>query len=458
MASPSTLELETAIGPRAFSGSTTTEIALEASLGHDTKLLGNMRLWLVKQGLPQSSVNAAVKSSMAKAYCYTAYLRAWRNKVNPSWALLENNDEDEMKSNSSANAITGIAAAAPPSPAAPIPAHTEQWLKDLYVQIEKITTNLIEDKLNRTTLRLDDGAKEQIRSLAKSAATVRVEELMPPRTIEIKDIAKNTLVPIGLQHAAFPTLLRAMQAKDHRGYHLNIWLTGPTGSGKTSAVESAAKGLGLMFEAEGSLDADYKIMGFYNANGVYVETAFFRRYTTGGVILLDEIDNYSPSALLAVNAATANSFCQFPCGHYVRHPDCIIIACANTWGLGATGDYVGRTRLDAASLDRFQPKIPWPVDEKLERAIAEQMAGDLGTEWHDTVIAARHRAIAQGLKIIISPRATFNGISLLKQGFTDEEVIGMTIAAGLSPEQVKSIGLSATSASNERGFAAGQRY
>ena len=59
MASPSTLELETAIGCSASNGSPATEEVLTAHLANDVQLLGNMRLWLVKQGLPQSSVNAA---------------------------------------------------------------------------------------------------------------------------------------------------------------------------------------------------------------------------------------------------------------------------------------------------------------------------------------------------------------------------------------------------------------
>ena len=69
------------------------------------------------------------------------------------------------------------------------------------------------------------------------------------------------------------------------------------------------------------------------------------------------------------------------------------------------------------------------------------MAGELGLDWHDVVLKARNAAAKQGLKIIVSPRATFTGIALLKQGFTDVEVIEMTLAAGLSPEQAKAIGV-----------------
>jgi len=230
-----------------------------------------------------------------------------------------------------------------------------------------------------------------------------------------------------------------VQAKDHRGFRLNIWLTGPTGSGKTTAAENVAKALSLPFGTDGSLDADYKVLGFRDANGNVISTQFLDIYENGGVYVADEIDNWLPSALLSLNAALANGYCTSPRGLIRRHPDACVIACANTWGLGATNEYVGRAKQDAASLDRFQPKIDWPVDERLEAALAEAQDPAVGPEWHKTVLEARRKAAAQGLRIIISPRATFAGIALLAAGFTEADVIAMTIAAGLSPEQQRAI-------------------
>ena len=395
-----------------------------------------LRQWLIRQGIPERNAIGAMETSLAKAYCIPNYLRSWRNKVNPSFALLgEIGDEPEAQAVEAAPA--GGASAA----------QSERWLKDLWQQIDKSVNTLVVDKLNKTEIKLSDVAKGQIKDLAKAEAKATIAELMPPRQIEVVNPLTGTTINVGHQHDKFPLLLKALAARDHRGLRLNIWLTGPTGSGKTSACASAAKALGLEFEAEGSLDADYKLMGFFDAQGRYVETAFFRRYTKGGVILLDEIDNYSPSALLAVNAATANGFAQFPCGLFQRHPDCIIIACANTWGFGATNDYTGRTRLDAATLDRFSPKINWNYDEALERAIAHSQGDAMGIAWFQVVRSARNRAREQGLKIIVSPRATYNGIALLQQGFALRDVVEMTLGAGISPEQAKAIGLHAIDAS-----------
>lgn len=431
-------EIEAKIG--VASGSNLRSVETLITLGH----FHDLGDWLILKGIPVKEAQKSLFSSRTKAYIYPPYLSAWRRKVNPSYDLLDHNDDDNG-TNTVTNNID------PPKPiAAPSTsnndrsfskAETEIFLKQLYSQVETTVNKLVDERFKGFKFTLDETAKNQIKALGRESAEATIRELMPPRTIEINNIATGISTNLGLQHEQFPILLRAVQAKDHRGFRLNVWLTGPTGSGKTSACESVAKALSLSFGSDGSLDADYKVLGFRDANGNIISTQFLDIYENGGIYVADEIDNWMPSALLSLNAALANGWVSSPKGMIQRHKDACVIACANTWGLGATGEYVGRTRLDAASLDRFQPKINWPYDEKMERAIANNQGGEIGTLWHETIVSARRKAAAQGLKIIISPRATFNGISLLNAGFDWLEVIDMTVAAGISAEQKKSIGL-----------------
>lgn len=230
------------------------------------------------------------------------------------------------------------------------------------------------------------------------------------------------------EHYQFPRLLAAVKAG------CNVWLAGPAGSGKTTGAERAAAALGIPFSFDGALDTEYKLTGFVDAGGRIVSTAFKRAYTEGGLHLLDECDGSAPSALLAINAALANGFAAFPDGMAKRHPDFRCVAAANTWGLGATYDYVGRAKLDAAFLDRFV-RLDWGYDEILERTIAPNK------EWCQLVQSARARAKAAGLKIIISPRATLNGSALLAAGLPLSDVIEMTIGAGLRDEDKAALGL-----------------
>lgn len=282
--------------------------------------------------------------------------------------------------------------------------------------------------IERTEVNVQELHKLQLQ-VAKVEATYRELIAARGKEIVVKDSSGATIADLGLQHEVFPLLLQASTARDHSGHRLNIWLSGPAGSGKTSAAKSVAKALGLRFFFTGAIDTEYKLLGFINAQGSIVSRPFREAWTSGGVFLKDEIDGSHPSALLALNAALANGICDFPDGAVERHPDFLCIAAANTWGQGATTEYVGRTRLDAASLDRFV-QLSWPIDEHLERATAPNK------EWCARVQACRQRVKSSGVVgHMITPRATYFGSALLAAGMSIGQVETMTLRKGLSEEQ-----------------------
>lgn len=231
-------------------------------------------------------------------------------------------------------------------------------------------------------------------------------------------------VTLDRQHKDFLTLLKLCKARNRSGGRFNIWMTGPAGSGKTTAAMNVAKALSLPFYFTGAINDEFKLSGFIDAHGNLVRTAFREAFENGGVFLLDEIDGCHPGVILALNAALANGTCDFPDGNIKRHDDCVIIAAANTWGLGATHKYVGRNKLDAASLDRFKP-IAWDYDEAMER----DLSGNV--EWCKKVQAMRASMMRQGIEAVISPRATYDGADMLAQGFDEATVIDTCIRKGM---------------------------
>lgn len=244
--------------------------------------------------------------------------------------------------------------------------------------------------------------------------TRRVEVRMMRDAEEFKDM--------GIQHSLFPMLVKAL------GAGCNVWLFGGAGSGKTTAAENAAKALNLPFYFNGAIDTEYKLLGFIDAQGRIISTAFRKAYENGGVYLFDECDASLAPATLAFNAALANGYADFPDGMVKRHKDFYCIAAGNTWGYGATSDYIGRNKLDSAFLDRFI-RLNWTYDEQLERAVA---AND---EWVDYVQGCRQRAAEKGLKVVISPRASIHGAKLLAAGFKRSDVIDLTLKNGMTPDQ-----------------------
>lgn len=235
-------------------------------------------------------------------------------------------------------------------------------------------------------------------------------------------------------HKAFPSLLRALQAKQ------NIYLVGGAGTGKTTGAEHAAAALGLPFYFNGAIDTEYKLLGFTDAMGRVVSRPFREAFINGGVYLFDEVDASFPSALLAFNAALANGTCDFPDGCHKRHEDFYCIAAANTFGHGATSQFSGRSKLDGAFLDRFVT-IEWNTDEALEQHLAlANIENQLtGRKWISFVRDCRERATKAGLMVTISPRASIAGCKLLQAGFLWEEVAEMAVRKGLPNAQWEKI-------------------
>jgi hypothetical protein len=219
---------------------------------------------------------------------------------------------------------------------------------------------------------------------------------------------------------------------------LSPWLTGGAGVGKTTIAEQVAKSLDLDYSPESfcSQSSKAEMKGYKTANGLYESTEFRKRFEEGGVYLLDEVDAANPNILLALNSALSNGIMAFPDKVIHKHPKFVAIACANTYGNGATAEYVGRQVIDGSSVDRFV-KLDIPVDENMEAGIVSDLSVDkgAGSMWHGIVRAARSNVIDYGLKVIVSPRASYHGAKLLNAGFTFQECIPMTFGSGMKREQ-----------------------
>ena len=263
---------------------------------------------------------------------------------------------------------------------------------------------------------------DQVRRIAREEAAK-----VAPRTVEVK-IGESAPVDVGLAHNLLPDIIRVL------GAGLHIWIVGPAGSGKTTAAEQAAKALGLDFYCQSVSQQTpvSQLLGYMDATGKYVSTAFFNAYSKGGVFVLDEADAGNANVLATLNSALANGVCSFPCGMIPRHENAHIVACANTFGIGADRKYVGRAPIDAATLDRFV-FLEFPYDEKLEKACAQN------DDW--TSYVQKVRAVAASLKIdtVISPRASIQGARLLRAGFKRQDIEPMILWRGMSKDTISKI-------------------
>lgn len=170
---------------------------------------------------------------------------------------------------------------------------------------------------------------------------------------KVMNVKINENEMVKLQTEAVPYLGRLIINAKQK---LNSMLVGPAGCGKTYAAGQLAEALGLPF---GHLNltagaSETWLFGRQTPNG-FVEGTFSKLYRNGGVFLADEIDAADANLMLAINTAIANNEMYNPiCGEIIkRHNDFVFIGAANTFGKGGDHKYTGRSRLDAATLDRF---------------------------------------------------------------------------------------------------------
>lgn len=270
-----------------------------------------------------------------------------------------------------------------------------------------------------------------------------VEKVMPyfKKKIqkEFKDITKGiTTVAIKINeeevkektvqaHKQFTNLLTLVSNK------IPAMLTGPAGSGKTGTCEKVADVLGLDYYFSNAITQEYKLTGFIDANGTYKETQFYKAFKNGGLFVLDEIDASVPEALVILNTAIANGYFDFPNGKIEAHKDFRVVACANTYGLGADDIYVGRYQLDGASLDRFAV-VEFQYDTNLENSLVEDQ------DWASFVQTLRERIKEKKLRHIISMRATIYGDTLIKAEMPIEDIFKQIIFKNLKVDDIKTLG------------------
>lgn len=198
--------------------------------------------------------------------------------------------------------------------------------------------------------------------LMKKEAVKVIDEQYGPVRKTVQFVIPERSETAGIVDKNFETILATVMS------HNNPLLVGPAGTGKSYTAEQVAKTLGVPFYSSNAVKEEFKLSGFIDASGKYQETDFYRAFTGGGVFLLDEMDASYPEALVDLNGALAGQGYPFPTGTVKAHPDFFFIGTANTWGTGASNEYVGRNQMDAATLDRFTP-ITVDYDPRVEDSL-----------------------------------------------------------------------------------------
>lgn len=254
---------------------------------------------------------------------------------------------------------------------------------------DAIVQAIIDKGKNISTDNLVETAKEKLDSFIK-------QNYGPlPKKIEVNVPSISSKQMEGIFHNKFEHILKLVTA------NIPTLLIGPAGSGKNHTLEQVSEALNLDFYFSNAITQEFKLTGFIDANGLYHETQFYKAFKNGGLFFLDEIDASIPEVLIILNSAIANKYFDFPTGRVKAHEDFRVVAAGNTMGTGADALYVGRSQLDAATIDRFA-QVEFNYDSEVE----EQLASN--TDLYDFIKSARKALTNNSMQYTVSMRSIIN--------------------------------------------------
>ena len=270
--------------------------------------------------------------------------------------------------------------------------------------------------------------RSQLSKLENNIAETGVRLGQAEDKVVRKSLDIQTDADFGAQHAAFETTYRVIAAG------CSPFLVGPAGSGKSTILAQVATALELPFYpmSVNSLTSDYNIIGYKDANGNYVSTIFRQAYENGGLFSFEEIDAGNPNVLTVINNAMSQDKYSFPDKIVDKHPRFIMAASGNTYGTGASMQYIGRNPLDAATLDRFV-MVHADYDTVLENRLC------MNKEWLEWIHRVRAFVTRYNMHLVVGTRAVINGEKLLNIGIPRKVVEEMVVFKGLSLADVEKI-------------------
>jgi len=247
----------------------------------------------------------------------------------------------------------------------------EKMKKDMesLQSVDRTTANSLDLLTHVVAKTMEDEVKKVTMSGLQDEFKNWVDSNYGPSYIAPKIYVKPTGEPIsGVVNVKFGNVLRWV------ALNTPVLLTGPAGCGKNVLVSQIAEHLGMPFVVLNRIQDAAELQGFKTVDGEYAITPFIHfckdciEKDIDGIVLFDEIDGSDANALIAINDAVSSRAITLADNSHLDLRKIHFMACANTWGTGATDEYVGRNQLDSATLNRFRP-VEIDYDPKVEESI-----------------------------------------------------------------------------------------
>ena len=290
----------------------------------------------------------------------------------------------------------------------------------------------------------------EVLKFGRTLITIEDKRTTPPTTTEVSEAV----------HEKLPDLIGVLNSE--------CWpaLVGPTGSGKTLGVMQCAKILKVdivCIKQMTRIIAPHDLIGYMDAEGHYRKGAWTdaiigykyesasgapdKLVSTPAWIVVDEMDNANENIIMILKAIQTKRIAM-PYGMQDINPRLQVIATMNTYGTGATREYVGRCAQDAALLNEFQ-FIDWGYDTSFEWELLQKLHASYTDPGKykledfrrllDMFIAMRAKADNNKVRCIIATRNVINVAKMLVANPTwpVSKALQMSIFKGLKEDEIK---------------------
>jgi MoxR-like ATPase len=230
-----------------------------------------------------------------------------------------------------------------------------------------------------------------------------------------------------------------------------VALVGPAGNGKTTAAEAVCEAMGhdyVVIDATEYLEPADLVgaMTYDPALGeVWRDGPVAKAFREGRAVIINEFDALNPRAALCLQ-----SVCQDPGssgrGRYVTLPgnpdedrvfpsgDCPLIVTMNTFGTGATREYVGRNAMDAATADRFTI-IATGYEHEAEILKLNGYSSQTARRLAEWAAVMRNRIEREALRVILSMRTLLRMAQAIERyGWTFDDAVEKEFLGRVDPD------------------------
>lgn len=228
-----------------------------------------------------------------------------------------------------------------------------------------------------------------------------------------------------------------LEKKGYNVYHMDCT--------DSSTVDQIVGGIVPVPDGKGGISMEFK------------EGLFARAFRDPkGAVLLDEFDSLDPRIAMCLQSALIRnsggnntrkvSASDHPEGFLKSKGDCPVIVTMNTYGNGATREYVGRNAMDAASMDRFDTILDTSyeaekeiIGSKFGEENAKKYSGEIDkiVKWADAV---RTKISDKSMRIVLSTRRLIDiAESVIVLGVDPTNAVAREFKTRLSPSELTAL-------------------